>query len=317
VVLAILVGCLLLLITNLLIWVDTTLLDGEEFASATFAALDTKEVQDRLAEVIAAEILATGELQDRIDTELPEQLSFLGPVIESRLGTILETLAGFLLASDLVQRFEEPVANLHARLLAILEGDDSRLQVEGGALVLDLSGPLNRVRDAVGIGDSQGGGSSAAQVTLIEDTSALEQASWAVSNRQEIIALCLLGTILFFALAVVFSRSKSRGVLTVCYSIAGVGVLTLVALFVSNAILSSEGRVVLENLVRQLAGNLRLQSIALIVLGLCAVAIADARIRSRIGAAEERLGKAVAPIGTTRAVVIGAAGLVALALVAS
>jgi len=73
-------GVLLLLVANVLFWVDRTLLDSDRFADAVDEAMAKPEVQDRMATVISQEGASEIDIQSRLKARLPDELQFLVPL---------------------------------------------------------------------------------------------------------------------------------------------------------------------------------------------------------------------------------------------
>jgi hypothetical protein len=323
---ALILGSVLLFAANLLLWVNSTILDGEEFTETVSTVLNEPEVKERLAEVLVAQLLENEEIEQQIVERVPERYTFVVPVVKTQIGPALEQVAVRALDSDFIGGVrDEIILAFHQRLLAVLESDDTALQVQGEALVLDLTVVWRNLLERINVtpperlGGDEGpsrllGGDGT--VVLLEDTSGLQQVSFFVQNSTTF-ALILLGASgLAFAGAVLLTRDRRRGVLHVGYALAGVGVGTLLILFIANRVLDSaaEERVVLLELVSVLETNLKLQALAIALVGACTIAVTDRGISARLVALEDQARVAFRGLDIRIAFAVGSLVILVLVL---
>jgi hypothetical protein len=281
------------------------------------------EVQERIATVLATEVVATGEIQRVLEERTPPDFAFTTPLINSQLEPAIQALARRLLGTDLVgQLSERTLRALHGRLVAILEDDDTHLAVQGDSLVLDLGEIRQRIFDRVGISGERLGGAAQrlgadGTVVLLEDTTGLRQASFFVQNRVLFMWLAFALSLVALAAAVLLSRDRQRAIVVLGYTIVAVGLITLLVLFVSNVVLEDvePDRIVLQELVRAMEANLRYQSVALAVLGACFVLLADDRFRRRIDALDDRAAALMSKVDATVAIPVAAIVAVVLLII--
>jgi hypothetical protein len=310
-------GVLFLLLANLLWWVDGTLFNTDRFAGAVDNTLAQPEVQDRLATVISQEVAKGVDVQDRLQQTLPDDFKFLasfaGDEIEQEVAYRVSLR---LLSSGLTADVRNAIVEgLHERVVATLESDNDRLvQAEGNSLVLDLRPAINRVFERLGMdvpdrvqaAEDQGRG----VVTLVDNTQALQQASFFVSNRVVFLFLALLLGAACLAGQVLLEPDRMRGASRAGFAIAAVGVLTLLIVFVATQLIP-DNRVVLRELVSNFVVNLRRQSIVIVVLGAAIVLLADAKVRASLVSARHSLGTYTQRLGTTPLLIaVGVFGLV-------
>jgi hypothetical protein len=148
---------------------------------------------------------------------------------------------------------------------------------------------------------------------LVDDTTGLRQASTFMKIRDELIFGLFVATVLLLSLAIFGSTGRRKGVLKASYTVIIVGALTLLIILIANMVLSSaaEERVVVREIVKAVQSNLQLQSLALLILGLCGVALADTRIAGGLQRTEER-ALAWAGHADLSLILIGAAGVALL-----
>ncbi|MGE0687998.1 MAG: hypothetical protein AB7P33_14730, partial [Dehalococcoidia bacterium] len=82
-------GAIALFAANALIWVDSTLLDSNGFSSAMNTALDKPEVEQRIADVLAQRVVDSGEIQQRVDAELPQNLAIVARVAAPQIEDVI------------------------------------------------------------------------------------------------------------------------------------------------------------------------------------------------------------------------------------
>jgi hypothetical protein len=276
-------AAIFLFLGNLLIWVNSSVLDSKNFSAAVDDVLDKPEVQDRLANVLAQQAVDSGVIQEEVNTRVPEQVSFLAPVVNGQLETILAEAARRLLATDLAGSVERDLTQrLHGQLLAILTDDQSVLQVQGDSLVFDLNELLDRLFQRAGAKPPQRLQQEADKFgtfVILDDTTGLRQASWLLKNREEIIFGLMAGSVVSFGLAFAAKPDKGKAINATGYAVFWVGVLTFLIIVIGNVVLAQAApeRTVARELLKALEDNLRWQSFGLLVLGACLVVASDQR----------------------------------------
>lgn len=303
-------GGLLLFLANLLLWLNSAIFNSDNFTQTVDQVLDKPEVQSRLGDVLAAEAVQSGDLETRLRDRLPIEVAFLSPIVASELQDLLGRVAARLLASDFLgDQRDQVIRLLHSRLLAVLEGDDAVVQAQGDRLVLDMGDTLERVFDRIGVTPPERlqGAADSGQVVILDDVTGLAQASFFVRHRQELTWLALIGSVGAFGLVLLTSRPLSTGVSRTGYAVMLVGLLTLLAVFVTNAGLNSIAgeRVVAREMLKALETDLKWQSVGWVVLGACVVAIADKRILDTLVAGKAWAGREVESFGTARTLLVG------------
>ncbi len=314
------VGVICLYLLNHLVWIDTSILDTQEFTDTVTGVLRQDDVRQRTADVLARQAVEAGDLQGRVDQRLPEDTSFLAPIVAAQLEPLLAQVTERLLATDLAGELETGVVtNLHRQVVAVLE-DKGAVEVQGDAIVLNLQDIEDRIFKRIGITPPQrlqGRLGESGQVVLVEDASALRQTSFLVKNRIWFSSALLVGAIAAFAGAVMVAPGRRRGLRLVGYSVGAVALLTLLTLLISNLVLNSVAgeRLVLREMVRALEGNLRWQSVGLLVLGATLLVLADETILAGVDKLSARGETALRVFGVGRAALILAAVLAVVLLV--
>ena len=310
---------ILLVMTSLGYWLKSTILDSDEFSSKVEDVLSRPEAAERIGDVLAEQALSSGEIQDRIAAELPENASFVPALLDAPLSDVTGRALARIFMLDATQEvIATAIRELHSLVVSTLEGRRDGVQVEGGSLVLHLEGVASNFLDKLGINAPQGGGDrELGTVVLVKDAKALDQASRIVRAIDEAVPFLLVGSVVAFGGAVALYRDKSRGVVVVGYAIIIAGVASLLAwrfsIWGSSAFL--EEAPVARMIIDSLASNLKEQSIALVVLGAAVVILADERIRGCLSSHAGKAKTGIEAFGVGRTILVAAAGVTVLSLI--
>jgi hypothetical protein len=280
----------LLLLANLLAWVECTLLDSSEFQERTAAALDEPESRERTASVIATAIVNSGSVDQAIDERLSDELRLLAPVLKSQLENGLAATAERVLAADAIQGLrDDAVLRFHGLVLGVLK-DERVVGARQDQIVLDLSDYVPAVVQELGLraAERAGGGDSALEdgtIVLVDDAGAVRSASFIARNTDVVAIVLALVAIGLLVLAVSRLADLRTGIRRSGYVVLAAGLASMLLVFIVNQAIDGAypDRVVLQELVGSLLSNLRLQSLLLVVVGVVAAAATDRRL---LGAAE-------------------------------
>lgn len=306
-------GAVLLFAGNVMLWVDGTLLDSDEFSQSVEGTLQNDDVQDRFGRGLARFVIERGDLESRLEGELPPRLQFAAPLLSVELEPLIAQVVERLLDSGAVERVtQQAIRDFHAGLLALLRDEDRQISVADGELVLDLNPLLDRLFQRVGVTPPESLG-DAGHIVILDDTSGLAQASFFVKNSGTLTLLGLLGALLCFAAAIALFARVRLGLRAGGIAALAVGLLTLLTLFAINEVLESISgdRVIARELLRDLESGLRWQSMGLVLAGGCLIAASDARLFDRLQSAGRDGWAAIGSAGAGRvlAVVAGVAAL--------
>jgi hypothetical protein len=274
-----------LFIANLLFWIDTTVFNRGQFTDAVQDTLDKPQVQQRLGEVIASQVVQSERLQTRVEEQVPERYSAAVPIVINQAEPVVANIATRIIGSELTgQITREVVPTLYTELLAILEDDDRRLGVQGDSLVLHMGGTADAVFQRLGIEPpaSEGGGTSAhGDFVLVKDASYLGLTADLVKNRQEITIAMLIGAVASLGGAAWKIRNGREALQKISIVVVAVGIMTLLVVLISNWLLADlfEENVGWRELIKSFEVNLEQQSIALILIGAVGIMLTEAGVR--------------------------------------
>jgi hypothetical protein len=309
-------GSVAILLTNVLVWVDGTMIDSNEFASVTSSVLDKPQVQERIADVMAEWVVENSDLEKRIADQLPPELAFARPLLERQLQSFLAQISQAILSSKTFAVVRDTlIERLHARVIAILRDNQTVLHTEGSSLVIDLRGPLQSVFDRLGVAaPARLQDPEATQLVVLSDTTSLRQASTFVRRVKTVAYGLLVFSVAAFGLTVLWARDRRGALKAVGLSLVMVGLVTLLFLFVGDRVIESAAteRTVLRELVLGLESNLRTQSLILALLGAGCVAWTDYRVRHWLDVGQGRARLITEKVGVVPVALAGALVLVIL-----
>ena len=147
-------GALLILVSTVSVWVRDAALDTDVWVDQSGQLLESPEVQEALAVYIVDQAYSAGDVQQRLQEGLPEELQPLSGPIASQLQGVAYEAAARALARPRVQELWRTANGLaHERIVAVLEGESERVTLEDGNLVLDLDQLVANVAERVGAGE--------------------------------------------------------------------------------------------------------------------------------------------------------------------
>jgi Short C-terminal domain len=147
-------GALLILISTVSVWVRDAALDTDVWVDQSGQLLESPEVQEALAVYIVDQAYSAGDVQQRLQEGLPEELQPLSGPIAAQLQGVAYEAAARALARPRVQELWRTANGLaHERIVAVLEGESERVTLEDGNLVLDLDQLVANVAERVGAGE--------------------------------------------------------------------------------------------------------------------------------------------------------------------
>lgn len=132
-------GLLILLAAVLTVWLQTTVLNTDEFVDTVGPLIEDPEVTDALARTLNEQIFAEVSTQEVLDEELPDLPAFVPSILDSALERVTLRLTEELLQTQLVADiWQGAVRAAHETATAIISGDTA-IQDDDGDVVLDLS----------------------------------------------------------------------------------------------------------------------------------------------------------------------------------
>ena len=233
-------------ISTISVWVRDIALDSDEWASTSSQLLQSEDVRNVLSVYIVDQAYASSDAQARLEEALPEQLKPLAGTLAAQLkGAAYEAVNRALARPRVQELWRSANRAANERLVALLEDDTERLQISGGAVVLNIDQLVADVTGRVGAGE----GAANALQGRVEPIVIMQ--SDQLSTAQSIVKLLkalsfwpLIIGVLLWAGAVYIAEGRRRRVLrNIALSLVLMGLLLL-------AIRRVVGNAVIDNLVQ-------------------------------------------------------------------
>jgi len=236
-------GALLVLVSTVSVWIRDMALDSDEWASTSSQLLQSEDVRNVLSVYIVDQAYTASDAEARLEESLPERLKPLaGPLSAQLRGVAYEGVNRALSRPRVQELWRSANRAANERLVALLEGDTERLQISGGAVVLNLDQLVADVTGQIGAGQ----GAAEALQGRVEPIVILK--SDQLSTAQSIVKLLkalsfwpLLVGLLFWAGAVYLAEGRRRRALrSIALSLVIIGLLLLVVRrIVGNAVVDN------------------------------------------------------------------------------
>jgi len=154
----VLLGALCILVSTVSVWVRDAALDTDVWVDQSGRLLESPDVQAALSVYIVDQAYSAAEVQQRLETSLPEELRPLAGPAAAQLQSVAYDAAAAALARPRVHEvWRTANGAVHEQLIAFIEGDTERVTLEGDAVVLDLDQLVANVADRVGAGEGATG----------------------------------------------------------------------------------------------------------------------------------------------------------------
>lgn len=271
-ILLLVIGCLLLLLSVVAIWVNNLVLDSDRFTETVAPLSKDPAIDNALADRITDELFTAVDVEDRLHDAFPQQIAFLAGPLTDRLHGYTRDATYDTLQSD---GFNElwVVANrkAHEAIVSLLTGEGDVLKSDEGKVVLDLEPVLQEVLDKLGdaghavFGRVDSSGRDLRFVIFESQTLADIQGS--VDLLQKLSVALPLLCLLAFGVSLLISVNRRRSLVLIGIGASLSMVVLIVALAVlrtvylnsvASAELSTDAAAVLfDTLIRFLRGGIR------------------------------------------------------------
>lgn len=231
VVVCMVLAVLLLVAGNLFFWAGNTLVSQDRFVAATAPVIQDTQVQQSLALYTTNHIFAAVDVQQIITHVLPPRADFLAPQLTSQVrGFTKNSLQKALAAPKFQQTWNTVIARQHERIIHFAK----TYQGNGTISLNDIFQRLT-----AGLGDTKLSFLQGKQLPKNVGSITVVTASWLpafhnlVTNIGMWRLVCILGLVIFTALAIWLSRKKRRTIFYLClFSVLGLfGSLVVLRLF--------------------------------------------------------------------------------------
>ena len=150
-------ACLLTLVVSMSVWVNRQLLDTDNWVDQSTKMLQNEDVRHALALRLVDAAYSKGDVENRLQQRLPDQLQGLAPTIAGALRPAAVSAAEDLLERPRVQSlWEEANRVAHSKLVAVLEGNEGgAVTTADGDVVINVGQIVSQLREQLGITGTQ------------------------------------------------------------------------------------------------------------------------------------------------------------------
>ncbi|MGE0028109.1 MAG: hypothetical protein AB7O78_11555 [Thermoleophilia bacterium] len=291
-------ACLLTLVVSLSVWVNRQLLDTNTWVDQSAKMLQNEQVRHALALRVVDAAYSKGDIENRLQQRLPDQLQGLAPTIAGALRPAAVSAAEDLLEQPRVQSlWEEANRVAHSKIVAILEGNEGgAVTTANGDVDLNVGQIVSQLREQLGITGAQRVDPEAS--ITIAHSADLETAQNYVKLIKWISVFASIIVVALLALAIWLAAGSRREVVRVAaWGLLVVGLILLAVRRVAgNAVVDSisspEGQPAARQVWVLSTSIMRDLGIALIAIGLLGLLWALVAGTTRIGT---RLRNLIAP----------------------
>ena len=299
---ALVLGCLVLLIANVALFARILIFDTDTFADTLAPEHPDEEVIAGVADTLSDRIVTATAVEDRIQELTPRDNALVAATVADAAENIIDNTVRTVMRSDRFRDlWREVVERAHGRFVALIEGDDRE------PVTLDLRPAVERVDQSL---EDRG-------IDLIDDAT-VDQVGEVVALRRSqiedvretldlvrrlVVVLPIVGLVLIAA-AVALAPDRRRMLARAGVGIVVAMVLTAVALritrrAITNRVEVEERRQAVESLWGRLFETLFQQTAALVALGLVVALGAWLAGPSRLAVRLRARVRSLGPGGTT------------------
>jgi hypothetical protein len=211
-------------------WVRTQALDTDEWVDASSQILANSDVQAALATYLVDELYVDNEVQNALESALPDELQGLaGPIAGALRSPVTEGVERILNRPRVQQVWEAANRRAHELFVAIVrdEGGEN-VSSSGGAVVLDLAGMVEEVGADIGLPQSilDRIPDDAGQITIFQSDE-LADVQDTVRVMDFLSWFLFVVVVILYALAVYFAVDRRRVLRDVGIALAVGGVVLL------------------------------------------------------------------------------------------
>ena len=136
-------------------WLQTQLLDDQQWHDNTQQIVEDQDVQDALSQYLVTQLFASVDVSQQLETTLPPPVNKLSPQLSGVVQQLAQNAADRLLESPRIQSLIINASDrAHDQLVKLLDDKDKYIDTNNGEVVLDLSGVINDLAVQLGLNPS-------------------------------------------------------------------------------------------------------------------------------------------------------------------
>jgi hypothetical protein len=136
-------------------WLQSEVLDDQQWNDTTTEVVQNQEVQDALSQYLVTQLYASVDVTQQLNEVLPPPANKLSPQLSGVVEQLAQNAANRLLEAPRVQaRIVKASNRAHDQLIKLLDDKDTYIKTNNGEVVLDLSGVINDLAVQLGLSQS-------------------------------------------------------------------------------------------------------------------------------------------------------------------
>ncbi len=148
--LLVILGCVLAPLSLFAVWTRNTMLDTDRYVATVAPLATNQDVIDGAAARITAGVMERTDIKDRLKEALPPRAERAAPAMTRAIRGVVNEAALKLLSSDqFANVWKTANERVHPQIVAALTGNTSRVKLENGEVVVDLSRAADKVRTKI------------------------------------------------------------------------------------------------------------------------------------------------------------------------
>jgi hypothetical protein len=222
---------LLLLLSAFAVWVNRVALNTDVFTSTSSELLRDDRIRAAVANRAVEELFANVDVQQEIETQLPEDYKGLSGAASAGLRQASYQIVNRALEEPVFQElFDVALEQSHTTLVQVLEGGGDRVSTEGGEVTLQLRPIVIEAADRIGLGEQAAERIPAdAGSVVVLRSDELDTAQNVFQLLKTLAWVLPLLTLVAYGLAVWLAGERRRAVRGIGITLVVVGLLGLVA----------------------------------------------------------------------------------------
>jgi Short C-terminal domain len=237
----VILGCLLLLVAVLAIWVDRLLLEPETLADTSEEVLEQPEVQAALGAFITDRLYSSVDVQAELEEVLPPNLEPLaGPAAAGLREYVQRATTELLGRPRVIAAWRTAVEQAGTVFVLIVEDEGEAVRTTGGVVTLDLGVVLDGVVERTGLGERVASRlPEGAGTVVILESDELSSLQTLVDLLQLLASWLWVVAFALFALALYLARGERRRTLrSIAFGwvIVGIAILAIIRIGVPRIV---------------------------------------------------------------------------------
>jgi hypothetical protein len=230
-------GCVVLLVANVVVWARLTALDTDRFVAAVGPLSSDRELTDALAVELTDRILEQVDVRQRVEAALSDDNPLVVSIASRLARTLVEDALRTVMASEQFDRvWTTAVREAHERALQVIDGADGSVAIRVTDVLQDADDVLSdRGLDVIDSTTIQ-----RIDDIVVTSSERLQQVQQGVSTLRTLAVVLPVATVVLLGVAVLLAVDRRHMLALVGVGVAVTMVVTFVALRIGRRVLSEQ-----------------------------------------------------------------------------